>query len=157
MSSHPGSRLQDAIELTLFLKKNGMHPEQVQDFYPTPGTISTCMYYTELDPTTLEKIYVPKTQKEKAEQRALLQYFKPENKHLVISALKKANRYDLIGFGKNCLVTPEKTENKERKNSSKFNANAGRKKSFTLNNKNNKNKKQRAKTTNRRGKSKNKK
>lgn len=106
MSSHPGSTINDAIELSLFLKRNNLHPEQVQDFYPTPGTVSTCMFYTELDPNTMEKVYVPKTSKEKAEQRALLQYFKPENRGLVLTALKKAKRFDLIGTGKNCLVTP---------------------------------------------------
>ena len=104
MSSHPGSTINDAIELSLFLKKEGLHPEQVQDFYPTPGTVSTCMFYTGLDPFTMEKVYVPKSPQEKAEQRALLQYYRPENKKLVISALKKAGRYDLIGTGQNCLV-----------------------------------------------------
>ena len=107
MSSHPGSTINDAIELALFLKKEGLHPEQVQDFYPTPGTVSTCMFYTGLDPYTLEQVYVPKTQKEKAEQRALLQYYLPENKALVLSALKRAKRFDLIGAGKNCLIAPE--------------------------------------------------
>lgn len=109
MSSHPGSTLKDAIELSLFLKKEGLHPEQVQDFYPTPGTASTCMFYTGIDPTTMEKVYVPKTPKEKAEQRALLQYYKPENRKIVLEALKKAGRNDLIGTGKYCLVTPEHT------------------------------------------------
>ncbi|MEE1074257.1 MAG: YgiQ family radical SAM protein, partial [Acutalibacteraceae bacterium] len=80
MSSHPGSTIKDAIELSLFLKRNNLHPEQVQDFYPTPGTVSTCMFYTELDPITMQKVYVPKTAAEKAQQRALLQYFKPENR-----------------------------------------------------------------------------
>lgn len=126
MSSHPGSTINDAIELSLFLKKEGLHPEQVQDFYPTPGTVSTCMFYTGLDPYTMEKVYVPRTATEKAEQRALLQYFRPENKKLVLSALKKAGRYDLIGTGKNCLVAPEKkaTEKKvsdNRKNHRKNN------------------------------------
>ena len=107
MSSHPGSTIQDAIELALFLKKENIHPEQVQDFYPTPGTISTCMFYTELDPYTLKKVYVPKAPKDKAKQRALLQYFNPKNKSLVIEALKDAKRYDLIGTGKGCLVTPD--------------------------------------------------
>ena len=107
MSSHPGSTVNDAIELSLFLKKEGMHPEQVQDFYPTPGTVSTCMFYTGLDPYTLKPIYVPRTAEEKARQRALLQYYKPENRTLVLSALKKAGRYDLIGTGKNCLVAPD--------------------------------------------------
>ena len=109
MSSHPGSALKDAIELALFLKRNGLHPEQVQDFYPTPATVSTCMFYTGLDPYTMEKVYVPKTSTQKAQQRALLQYFKPENREVVLSALKKAGRYDLIGTGKNCLVAPERT------------------------------------------------
>ncbi len=104
MSSHPGSTLNDAIELALFLKSEGLHPEQVQDFYPTPGTVSTCMFYTGYDPYTMEEVYVPRTAEEKAEQRALLQYFRPENKKMVISALRKAGRLDLIGKGKNCLV-----------------------------------------------------
>ncbi len=110
MSSHPGSTIKDAIELAVFLKRNNMHPEQVQDYYPTPGTISTCMFYTGIDPNTMQKVYVPKTAKEKAEQRALLQYFKPENRQTVLAALKKANRYDLIGTGKNCLVAPDRND-----------------------------------------------
>lgn len=110
MSSHPGSTIKDAIELSLFLKKEGLHPEQVQDFYPTPGTVSTCMFYTGLDPYTMENVYVPRTPREKAEQRALLQYFKPENKMIVLEALRKAGRTDLIGTGKNCLVPPESSK-----------------------------------------------
>lgn len=106
MSSHPGSTLADAVELALFLKKNHIRPEQVQDFYPTPGTISTCMFYTELDPYTMEKVYVAKSEHDKALQRALLQYFNPKNQHLVEEALKRAGRYDLIGFDKKCLVRP---------------------------------------------------
>ena len=105
MSSHPGSTLKDAVELAVFCKRQGIHPKQVQDFYPTPGTISTAMFYTGLDPYTLEKVYVPKTEEEKSMQRALLQYFIPENKQKVIRALKAAGRTDLIGSGKNCLVT----------------------------------------------------
>ncbi|MBQ9994621.1 MAG: YgiQ family radical SAM protein, partial [Clostridia bacterium] len=97
MSSHPGSTLKDAVELALFLKEQKLRPEQVQDFYPTPGTISTCMFYTGLDPYTLEEIYVPRTKEEKTEQRVLLQYFKPENRDIVERALKKAGRHDLIG------------------------------------------------------------
>lgn len=104
MSSHPGSTLRDAVELSLFLKKEGLHPEQVQDFYPTPGTVSTCMFYTGFDPYTMEPVYVPRTPREKAEQRALLQYFRPENRPLVLAALKKAGRTDLIGSGPQCLV-----------------------------------------------------
>ncbi len=110
MSSHPGSTMKDAIELAVFLKRNNMHPEQVQDYYPTPGTISTCMFYSGIDPNTMKPVYVPKTAKEKAEQRALLQYFKPENRQLVLSALKKAGRYDLIGTGKNCLIAPDRND-----------------------------------------------
>lgn len=104
MSSHPGSTLDDAIELACFLNKNHIRPEQVQDFYPTPGTISTCMFYTELDPYTMEPVYVAKTPHEKALQRALLQYYNPKNHKLCEEALKKAHRYDLIGNGKNCLI-----------------------------------------------------
>ncbi len=107
MSSHPGSTVKDAIQLSLFLKKEGLHPEQVQDFYPTPGTVSTCMFYTGLNPMTMETVYVPRTPQEKAEQRALLQYYKPENRKLVLSALQKAGRRDLIGTGPGCLVPPE--------------------------------------------------
>lgn len=107
MSSHPGSTLNEAINLALYLRDHKIHPEQVQDFYPTPGTISTCMYYTELDPYTMEKVYVPKTQKDKAMQRALLQYYLPKNRELVLEALKRAGRYDLIGTGKGCLAAPD--------------------------------------------------
>lgn len=104
MSSHPGSTMQDAIELALFLKAEHIHPEQVQDFYPTPGTVSTCMYYTGLDPYTMEPVYVPKDREEKAMQRALLQYYNPKNYDLIRKALRKAKRFDLIGNGKNALV-----------------------------------------------------
>ena len=107
MSSHPGSTLKDAVELAMFLKKNKIHPDQVQDFYPTPGTISTCMYYTGLDPYTLEPVYVAKTPDEKDLQRTLLQYYKPQNRRKVIMALQRAHRTDLIGKGSNCLVEPD--------------------------------------------------
>ncbi len=107
MSSHPGSTVDDAVKLAQFLKKEGLHPEQVQDFYPTPGTVSTCMFYTGLDPMTMQPVYVPRTPQEKAEQRALLQYYRPENRRLVLSALKRAGRYDLIGTSKGCLVVPD--------------------------------------------------
>ena len=96
MSSHPGSTLDDAIALALYLRKINYHPEQVQDFYPTPGTLSTAMFYTELDPMTMEPVYVPKTAKEKAMQRALLQYTNPKNEPLVREALTIAGRKDLI-------------------------------------------------------------
>lgn len=108
MSSHPGSTLADAVELALFLRDEGMHPEQVQDFYPTPGTVSTAMFYTGLDPYTMERVYVPKTPEEKAEQRALLQYFRPENHARVREALRRIGRADLIGTAKGCLVPPER-------------------------------------------------
>ena len=106
MSSHPGSALKDAVELAMFLKENHIHPEQVQDFYPTPGTLSTCMFYTGLDPYTLEPVYVAKKPEEKAMQRVLLQYYKPENQRKVIEALCKAGREDLIGNGAGKLVRP---------------------------------------------------
>ncbi|MBP1557981.1 MAG: YgiQ family radical SAM protein [Oscillospiraceae bacterium] len=104
MSSHPGSRLQDAVELAVWLKRNHMRPEQVQDFYPTPGTISTAMFYTGLDPYTLKPVYVARTPAEKRQQRILLQYFKPENRREVTAALIAAGRRDLIGNGPDCLV-----------------------------------------------------
>lgn len=107
MSSHPGATLKDAIELAEFIKSEKLHPEQVQDFYPTPGTISTAMYYTELDPYTLEKVYVAKTPHDKALQRALMQYFNPKNYDLVYEALKKAGRHDLIGTSPKCLIKPK--------------------------------------------------
>ena len=106
MSSHPGSRLEDAVELACFLKEENLHPDQVQDFYPTPGTLSTCMYYTGLDPCTGQPVYVPKSREEKAMQRALLQYYRPENRPLVEKALRLTGRLDLIGRGPKCLLPP---------------------------------------------------
>ena len=108
MSSHPGSTVRDAVELALFLKKNKMRPEQVQDFYPTPGTISTCMFYTGIDPLSGKEVYVPRTDREKQRQRALLQYFKPENRRIVIEALEEIGRTDLIGTAPGCLVAPDR-------------------------------------------------
>ena len=107
MSSHPGSTIKDAIELAQFLKENGIRPEQVQDFYPTPGTISTCMFYTGLDPYTMEEVYVARTPEEKSAQRALLQYFMPKNQRRIIEILEKAGRTDLIGNDAKCLVKPD--------------------------------------------------
>ena len=104
MSAHPGSTLDDAIALALYMKKHNLHPEQVQDFYPTPFTKSTCMFYTGLDPTTMEEVYVAKTAEEKQMQRALLQYSKKENYRIVEKALLKAGREDLIGDGSECLI-----------------------------------------------------
>ena len=108
MSSHPGSTLKEAIELAEYLRDLGYMPEQVQDFYPTPSTISTCMYYTGLDPATLKPVYVTTNPHEKAMQRALIQYRNPKNYDLVHEALVKAGREDLIGFDKKCLIKPRK-------------------------------------------------
>lgn len=108
MSSHPGSTLKEAVELAEYIRDLGYMPEQVQDFYPTPATISTCMYYTGLDPRTMKPVYVAKSPHEKAMQRALIQYRNPKNYELVKEALHKAGRTDLIGFDKKCLISPRK-------------------------------------------------
>ena len=108
MSSHPGSTLKDAIKLAEYLRDLGYMPEQVQDFYPTPSTISTCMYYTGVDPRNMQKVYVPTSPHEKAMQRALIQYRNPKNYDLVVEALTLANRTDLIGFDKKCLIRPRR-------------------------------------------------
>ena len=112
MSSHPGSTLQDAVALAEYINRRGRQPEQVQDFYPTPGTISTCMYYTGIDPMTMKRVYVAKTPHEKALQRALLQWKRPDKRKLVIEALKAAGREDLIGYGPECLVRPDRAAGK---------------------------------------------
>ena len=106
MSSHPGTTMNDAVEMALWLKRWGYMPEQVQDFYPTPGTISTVMYYTGINPMTNKNVYVTTDYREKTLQRALLQYSKPENANLVREALKLAGREELIGYGVDCLVKP---------------------------------------------------
>ncbi|MBQ6846893.1 MAG: YgiQ family radical SAM protein [Oscillospiraceae bacterium] len=111
ISSHPGATLRDAVSLAEYLNSIGHMPEQVQDFYPTPGTIATCMYYTELDPMTMEKVYVPKDPHEKAMQRALLQWRRPECRALVKEALEKSGRRDLIGTSKRSLIRPDKVKN----------------------------------------------
>ncbi len=111
MSSHPGSTLETAIELAEYLRDIHYQPEQVQDFYPTPGTLSTTMFYTGIDPLTMKEVYVPKSKKEKAMQRALLQYRNPKNYDLVYTALMEANRKDLIGFGPKCLIKPKEKRN----------------------------------------------
>ncbi|MBQ3393162.1 MAG: YgiQ family radical SAM protein [Lachnospiraceae bacterium] len=108
MSSHPGSTLEDAVALAEYVRDLGYMPEQVQDFYPTPGTVSTCMYYTGLDPLTMKPVYVARAPHEKAMQRALIQYRKPENYDLVKEALLRTGRQDLIGFGPTCLIPPRK-------------------------------------------------
>ena len=114
MSSHPGCTLSDAIALAEYLKKTGHRPQQVQDFYPTPGTVSTCMYHTGLDPRTMQPVYVPKSPQEKAMQRALMQFFLPSNFNTVRKALRLAHREDLIGFGKNALVPPERERDPQK-------------------------------------------
>lgn len=119
MSSHPGSDIKAAIELAEYLRDLGYMPEQVQDFYPTPGTLSTCMYYTEMDPRTKEKVYVAKSPHEKAIQRALIQFKKPENYSLVLEALKIAGREDLIGYDKKCLIKPPQKKNTSLKKGQK--------------------------------------
>lgn len=110
MSSHPGCTLNDAVKLAEFLHKNGRTPEQVQDFYPTPGTLSTCMYYTGIDPRDMSPVYVARDPKDKAMQRALLQWSRPEKRALVVEALEEAGRTDLIGYGPECLLRPRKGE-----------------------------------------------
>jgi uncharacterized radical SAM protein YgiQ len=109
MSSHPGCNLNDAIELAEYLQSVGHLPEQVQDFYPTPGTLSTCMYYTELDPRSMKKIFVAKSQREKTNQRALMQHRLPINYEIVKNALIRAGRKDLIGHDPKALIRPAKT------------------------------------------------
>ena len=114
MSSHPGCTMKEAVELAEYIRDMGFMPEQVQDFYPTPSTMSTCMYYTGIDPRTGKKVYVPKTYREKAMQRALIQYKNPENYPLVKEALIEAGRTDLIGYGKTCLIRPQKGQKSEK-------------------------------------------
>ena len=112
MSSHPGCTLVDAVELALYMKRTGQHPDQVQDFYPTPGTLSTAMFYTGIDPRDMTPVYVPRDPREKAMQRALMQYRKPQNHALVVAALRRAGREDLIGFGPECLAPPRQLARK---------------------------------------------
>ena len=113
MSSHPGSTMKDAIKLAEYLRDLGYMPEQVQDFYPTPSTVSTCMYYTGVDPRDMSPVYVPKNPHEKAMQRALIQYRDPKNYDLVMEALRKEGRMDLVGFEKHCLIRPRKIGKKQ--------------------------------------------
>jgi len=116
MSSHPGSTLKDAIKLAEYLNHHKLSPEQVQDFYPTPGSISTCMYYTGIDPRTMNQVYVAKEYSEKQMQRALLQFRDPKNYELILKALTKARRLDLIGYAPECLIKPTKGEKKNGNN-----------------------------------------
>ena len=115
MSSHPGADLNAAIELACYLRDTGFYPDQVQDFYPTPGTLSTCMFYTGLDPRTMESVFVARSPEDKAMQRALMQYREPRNRPLVRKALRIAGREDLIGYGRNCLVPPEHDDRPPRR------------------------------------------
>ncbi|MCD8212113.1 MAG: YgiQ family radical SAM protein [Oscillospiraceae bacterium] len=110
ISSHPGCTLSDAVSLAEWLNRAGRQPEQVQDFYPTPGTLSTCMYYTGIDPRTMKSVYVPKDPHEKAMQRALLQWKRPEKRQLVLQALRETGREDLIGWGEECLLRPDRKD-----------------------------------------------
>ena len=114
MSSHPGCTLDDAIALAVYMKRTGQHPDQVQDFYPTPGTLSTAMFYTGLDPRDMTPVYVPRDPEEKAMQRALMHYFKPYNRQLVLKALRRAGREDLIGWGGDCLIPPYERKSKDK-------------------------------------------
>ena len=125
MSSHPGCTLNDAVDLAVFLNRTGRQPEQVQDFYPTPGTLATCMWYTGIDPRTMKPVFVPKTPHDKALQRALMQWRKPQNRKLVLEALHKTGREDLIGFDRKCLIRPRKDahRNAEHRNAEHRNTN----------------------------------
>ena len=148
MSSHPGSTLNSAIELAEYLRDTNYQPEQVQDFYPTPGTLSTTMFYTGLDPLTMQEVYVPKTKQEKAMQRALLQYRAPRNYDLVHAALEGADREDLIGYGPKCLIKPREgrgyrsnssSNNKNTKGNNNQRGNSSRNSKNSKNDKNSKN------------------
>ncbi len=134
MSSHPGSTLKEAVRLAEYLRDLGYMPEQVQDFYPTPSTISTCMYHTGLDPRTMKKVYVPVNPHEKAMQRALIQFRNPKNYDLVHEALVAAGRKDLIGFAKECLIRPRKNVGQPYNKSSSLKSASGRKKKKTIRN-----------------------
>ena len=138
MSSHPGSSLDDAIALAEYLRDHHLSPEQVQDFYPTPSTISTTMYYTEIDPRDMKPVYVCKNPHEKAMQRALIQYKRPENYDLVKEALMKAGREDLIGFGEECLIPPRKIKGNKFSKNPKSNNTAENKNKKPVNNQKNK-------------------
>lgn len=142
MSSHPGSSMKEAVTLAVYLQELGYMPEQVQDFYPTPSTISTCMYYTGVDPRTMKPVYVPTNPHEKAMQRALIQYRNPKNYDLVLEALKKADRMDLVGFEKHCLIRPRNID--YRNKNGKKTGTAGKKtekKKTTIRNKHKSNRK----------------
>ena len=119
MSSHPGCTMKEAVKLAEYVRDLGFTPEQVQDFYPTPSTLSTCMYYTGIHPLTGEKVYVPRNPHEKAIQRALMQYKNPENRELVLEGLKIAGRMDLVGYGPKCLIRPIREHSKNTSSESR--------------------------------------
>lgn len=150
MSSHPGSTLNSAIELAEYLRDTHYQPEQVQDFYPTPGTLSTTMFYTGIDPLTMKPVYVPKSKRDKAMQRALLQYRAPRNYDLVYSALVEAGREDLIGFGHRCLIKPKNEKPYFNRNNSKKNVSKGINKNKKTNTNNRSNKNQQKSSTKKR-------
>ncbi|MCC0628011.1 MULTISPECIES: YgiQ family radical SAM protein [unclassified Clostridioides] len=150
MSSHPGSTLSSAIELAEYLRDTHYQPEQVQDFYPTPGTLSTTMFYTGIDPLTMKPVYVPKSKRDKAMQRALLQYRAPRNYDLVYSALVEAGREDLIGFGHRCLIKPKDEKPYFNRNNSKKNVSKGVNKNKKTNTNNRTNKNQQKSSTKKR-------
>lgn len=128
MSSHPGSDMKEAVKLAEYLRDIGYNPQQVQDFYPTPSTMSTVMYYTGVDPRTMKPVYTPKNPHEKAMQRALMQYRNPANYELVKEALHIAGREDLIGFGPECLIKPRQfKKDKDRYQNYKGKNNSGKK------------------------------
>ena len=129
MSSHPGCELSDAIELAEFIRDMGYHPQQVQDFIPTPGTLSTCMWYTGLNPLTGEKVWSAKSYEDKQMQRALMQFWLPQNHAIVRKALHLAHREDLIGYGPKCLVRSAQAEAAQQKKTRPVRADAQRKKS----------------------------
>lgn len=131
MSSHPGSSMKEAVELAEYCRDLGYMPEQVQDFYPTPSTLSTCMYYTGLDPRTMGKVYVPRNPHEKAMQRALIQYRNPELHDLVEEALKRAGRTDLIGYGPKCLIRPKTEKGYDPKHIRRGSETAGKRAGYT--------------------------
>jgi uncharacterized radical SAM protein YgiQ len=139
MSSHPGCGLDEAIELAEYLQSTGEKPEQVQDFYPTPGTLSTCMYYTGLDPRTMEKVFVPKSQREKTAQRALIQYRLPANYEIVKAALLKAGRKDLIGHDPKALIRPPRVVKPKQDEKQKKEYGKRQTRNFTSSNEKNKN------------------
>lgn len=138
MSSHPGSTIKEAVKLAEYIRDMGYMPEQVQDFYPTPATISTCMYYTGLDPRTMKPVYIPKSIHEKEMQRALIQYRNPQNYNLVLEALKKANRMDLVGYDKKCLIRPKdgpintRTNSKQEQKGKKYNSQCPQKETLAI-------------------------